>query len=307
LTSRSDIPRKSPRHCLGQEAGQPGGSPREAPVAAPPAQREAFEAMLRREAPKITAYLSYRTNSDSDAQDLAQEVFIRAWSSLRRGTEVECFGAWIQAIARNVLKDYYARRGSQPPSENLEDYLDLPDSLPSQEKNVTLASLFNGLLARLDQALQGDSDDSRQRNEARLRKLAFVTFYVDHCSLSEIKIELALHAASLGLEPPSAAMINNWLSRGDILSQLIRHLVDQHPEWVSGSMRAGLAKLEMTTQERKLARLRWVGCLELEEVAARSGLSLSEVQGHLDAVRRRLVPWLSAQIKAALHQLRSAA
>ncbi|MBI4797876.1 MAG: RNA polymerase sigma factor, partial [Desulfarculus sp.] len=123
--------------------------------------------MLRRQGPKITAYLTLRTNSVSDAQDLAQEVFIRAWSSLRRGNRVEHFEAWTQAITRNVLKDYYARRGAEPACEALEDHLDLPDTLPNQEKNVTLTSLFSGLLARMDQALQGASGDGRQRNEAR--------------------------------------------------------------------------------------------------------------------------------------------
>lgn len=287
--------------------GGAGSPPQAPPPAGPPWEREAFEALLRRQGPKITAYLTMRTRSASDAQDLAQEVFIRAWASLRRGNRVEHFEAWTQAITRNVLKDYYARRGTEPACEALEDHLELPDTLPSQEKNVTLTSLFSGLLARMDQALQGASGDGRQRNEARLRKLAFVTYYVDHCSLAQIKDELALHAAALGLEPPSAAMINNWLSRGDILARLIRHLVSMHPEWISGSIRGGLAKLEMTTQERKLARLRWVCCLELEEVAVRSGVPLAEVQQGLEAVRRRLVPWLTAQIKTSLHHLRSAA
>lgn len=300
--------RKNSRQTMG-EGGQGGScaAPKALAAAVTPLEREAFEALLRRQGPKITAYLSLRTNSFSDAQDLAQEVFIRAWSSLRRGTRVEHFEAWIQAIARNVLKDYYARRGAEPACEALDDHLDLPDSLPDQEKSVTLTSLFSGLLARMDQALQDSTGDPRRRNEARLRKLAFVTYYVDQCSLAQIKDELALHAGALGLEPPSAAMINNWLSRGDILSQLIRHLVSLHPEWVSGSIRGGLAKLEISPQERKLARLRWVCCLEMEEVAARSGLPVPEVRRVLDSVRRRLVPWLTAQIKASLHHLRSAA
>ncbi|MFH1035865.1 MAG: sigma-70 family RNA polymerase sigma factor [Pseudomonadota bacterium] len=316
MTSSSDIFRRNMRQIPVEGTGKPsapaaGACSRREPASSTAwddlTEREAFEGLLRHEAPKITAFLSMRANSASDAQDLAQEVFIRAWSSLRRGTQVESFGPWVQAIARNVLKDYYARRGSRPPAEALDDHLDLPDTLPSQEKNVTLASLFNGLLARIDQALSGPAGGGRQRDEARLRKLAFVSFYVDHCSLAEIRQEVALHAGALGLEPPSAAMINNWLSRGDILSQLIRHLVDQHPEWVSGSIRAGLAKLEMSGPERKLARLRWVCCLKLEEVAARSGLPMAQVQRVLDDLRRRLVPGLTAQIKAALHQLRSAA
>ncbi len=306
MTNRSDTSRKNSRQSSGQALAGPQ-APATASAWGAPAGREAFETLLRGEAPKVKAFLSLRTNSPSDAQDLSQEVFIRAWASLRRGTQVECFGAWLQAITRNVLKDYYARRGSEPPSDNLEDHLDLPDTLPSQEKNVTLASLFNGLLARIDQALQAPSGDPRQRNEARLRKLAFVSYYVDHCSLAEIKDDLSLHAYVLGLGPPSAAMVNNWLSRGDILCQLIRHLVDQHPEWVSGSIRAGLAKLEMSPQERKLARLRWVCCLKMEDVATRGSMALPEVARCLEGLRRRLVPVITSQIKAALHQQRNAA
>ncbi len=46
----------------------------------------------------------------TDAQDLAQEVFLRAYSQLNTLRDSDRFGAWIVGIARHVCRDWLRNR-----------------------------------------------------------------------------------------------------------------------------------------------------------------------------------------------------
>lgn len=78
-------------------------------------ERAAFSELYERYAPRIFAYLYYRTNSTQDAEDLTARVFVRA---LRHIGEYEPrgggFGAWLFAIAHNLLVNWYRDRGRRP-------------------------------------------------------------------------------------------------------------------------------------------------------------------------------------------------
>jgi RNA polymerase sigma-70 factor (ECF subfamily) len=52
------------------------------------------------------------------ARDLAQEVFLHAWTSIRSLREPAAFGGWIGALARNRAIDFTRRR---PPETELAD------------------------------------------------------------------------------------------------------------------------------------------------------------------------------------------
>ncbi|MCE9634413.1 MAG: sigma-70 family RNA polymerase sigma factor [Planctomycetes bacterium] len=56
----------------------------------------------------------YRMTGDADnAKDLAQETFIRAWSSLRSYHGGAAFGTWLYAIALNQVRSDVRRRRAQ--------------------------------------------------------------------------------------------------------------------------------------------------------------------------------------------------
>jgi len=62
----------------------------------------------------LRAFLRSRVPSDSDADDLLQDVFVRVYEniiSLRQAGRVE---SWVYQIARNAVTDFYRRRGSLP-------------------------------------------------------------------------------------------------------------------------------------------------------------------------------------------------
>lgn len=78
---------------------------------AAPSFEEAYEAHFH----CVFRYLSSRTANEQDAQDVAAEVFSRAyqhWSGFRADSSVR---TWLFSIARNTLTSHYRRRRHHEP------------------------------------------------------------------------------------------------------------------------------------------------------------------------------------------------
>jgi RNA polymerase sigma-70 factor (ECF subfamily) len=84
--------------------------------------RAAFDALYRRYARGVHAVLAARVRAD-EADDLVQDVFVRAWHARGDLREPDRVGAWLCAIARREA--HATRRARQP--EML-----LPDDLPAR-------------------------------------------------------------------------------------------------------------------------------------------------------------------------------
>jgi RNA polymerase sigma-70 factor (ECF subfamily) len=85
---------------------------------------DAFEALVRRHLDPIHGYLYRLTGSPTDAEDLAQETFIRVWQragSYQPGRAK--LTTWLHTIAHRRAMDGFRKRRELPISENLE----LPD------------------------------------------------------------------------------------------------------------------------------------------------------------------------------------
>ena len=83
--------------------------------------------------------LCYRMlGTAEDAEDAAQETFIRAYQSLRRYDQSRPFGTWLLSIAAHYCIDQLRRR--RYPTISLEDMTlpDLPDASPGIENRVSL-------------------------------------------------------------------------------------------------------------------------------------------------------------------------
>jgi RNA polymerase sigma-70 factor (ECF subfamily) len=69
-------------------------------------EKAAFGELYDKYAPLVRAICYDATRNLSDAQDLAQDVFMRAYENLGRLREPELFGRWVIAIARLRCKEW---------------------------------------------------------------------------------------------------------------------------------------------------------------------------------------------------------
>ena len=64
--------------------------------------REAFAELYRREAPRVFAVLVHLCGARERAEDVLQEVFLKAWRAAPRWRAEAPVGAWLLAIARRA-------------------------------------------------------------------------------------------------------------------------------------------------------------------------------------------------------------
>jgi RNA polymerase sigma-70 factor, ECF subfamily len=70
----------------------------------------AFHRLVDQFQPEIYRMLFYRTRSEMDAEDLTQDVMLKAYKNIGRLKSPEMFRSWLYRIAVNRLKDYYRRK-----------------------------------------------------------------------------------------------------------------------------------------------------------------------------------------------------
>ncbi|HUZ77640.1 MAG TPA: sigma-70 family RNA polymerase sigma factor [Chloroflexota bacterium] len=74
---------------------------------------EAFGQLYQLYVDRIYNYIYYKTGHSVDAEDLTEQVFIKAWEAIGRfRPEGKPFAAWLFKVARNVVIDHYRTRKS---------------------------------------------------------------------------------------------------------------------------------------------------------------------------------------------------
>lgn len=66
--------------------------------------RDAYREIVERYGSRLIAFCRSRMQSDEDARDAAQDVFVRAYSSLSSFRQGESFASWFFAIAANHVR-----------------------------------------------------------------------------------------------------------------------------------------------------------------------------------------------------------
>jgi RNA polymerase sigma-70 factor (ECF subfamily) len=121
---------------------------REAIEASQRGEREAFDRLVLRYQRDVYR-LCYRfVNNHEDANDLAQEVFLRAWRAIPRFRGQSAFSTWLYRIAVNACLNFRAQR-----------------RFPMQELPDVLRDPGPGAEARLE------SDDEARRVRAAIARL----------------------------------------------------------------------------------------------------------------------------------------
>jgi RNA polymerase sigma-70 factor (ECF subfamily) len=85
-------------------------------------EKQAYQQLYDRYAPLARAVCYDTTGNLADAQDLAQDVFLRAYQKLGQLRDQNYFGKWIVGIARLRCKEYLRQR-----SKGLNKHVELRD------------------------------------------------------------------------------------------------------------------------------------------------------------------------------------
>jgi RNA polymerase sigma-70 factor (ECF subfamily) len=149
--------------------------------------KAAYEKLYDRYAPLVRAVCYDTTGNIADAQDLAQDVFMRAYEKLEHLRNSESFGKWIIGIARLRCKEWQRhklrRRGMKPDLKNVGSIIDDPSNdgqierlremittLPERERLALHTFYLQGSSAEAARRIMGLSRSGFYRILERARK-----------------------------------------------------------------------------------------------------------------------------------------
>jgi RNA polymerase sigma-70 factor (ECF subfamily) len=109
---------------------------------------EAYDVLVSAYFRRVVSIAFGIVRNGHDAEDLAQEAFVRAWQNLGRFRAGEPFGPWISRIVTNLSLDVVRRRGRFRHEE-------IAASEPATRRDdPSLSTSTNEIAARIDAAIQ---------------------------------------------------------------------------------------------------------------------------------------------------------
>ena len=138
----------------------------------------AFNALLVRHRDWLVSHCAFRLGNRHDAQDVTQQVMLRAWQAINRFEGRSAFRTWLYSIAENQCRSFIGKRMRYVQTEHIERLVDLyleGTSISDVERFAHKQAVAT--------ALQDVSDKAREVLELR--------FFQD-CSLEEIATTLAI-------------------------------------------------------------------------------------------------------------------
>ena len=139
----------------GVHSGPPGGSESELIALAAGGDRAAFHTLVERHRPLVYRVAFQFAGNHHDADDIAQEVFIKVYQSLGRFRQDAQFSSWLYRIAMNACIDHRRRQSPHLAHREMDDpdlALDsAADAQPGPEDCAAGAELGVALQAAVDQ------------------------------------------------------------------------------------------------------------------------------------------------------------
>lgn len=117
---------------------------------------DAFETLVGRHQTRLVGYLRGLTNADADAEDLAQEAFLRAYRSLKGFRGTSSFRTWLYQIATNVFRNWLEKRRNQAPihagsiddpAPGMDEAVEPPGEMHAEEQHLQRDAIDRALAA----------------------------------------------------------------------------------------------------------------------------------------------------------------
>lgn len=92
-------------------------------VAALAGNTQAFDVLVSRYRRAMLTIAQQIVRNPTDAEDVVQDAFLRAFEALPQLSDLNRFGAWLHSITRNRALRYYKSATRYQPQEDMEPYL----------------------------------------------------------------------------------------------------------------------------------------------------------------------------------------
>jgi RNA polymerase sigma-70 factor (ECF subfamily) len=141
--------------------------------------RPAFEQLIDRYQGDIYRLIYYRIRSRVDAEDLTQDVFVRAFRNISRIREPQKFRSWLYRIAINRVNDYLRKKKVRSIFKSSDEGTDVQP----------VAADFQEPPEALEQVLKEDFWRHVERIAKKLSKMereVFMLRFLDNLNINEI-------------------------------------------------------------------------------------------------------------------------
>jgi RNA polymerase sigma-70 factor (ECF subfamily) len=126
----------------------------------------ALNDLMARHATPVFHFLCRLTGNEADANDLAQETFVRVFKSCKSFRSGEKFTTWLFTIAANLARNHFRWRSRHPnlslDAENAETEQSLGSTLPGNSPAPSEAALAGERAAAVRLAVQKLPEDLRE-------------------------------------------------------------------------------------------------------------------------------------------------
>jgi RNA polymerase sigma-70 factor (ECF subfamily) len=104
-------------------------------------QTEAFTELITKYQNSVFSLAYQKALDRAEAEDIAQEAFLRAYGQLRRLKNRDSFGWWLCGIVRNISREHARAHGPERPLESIVE----PQAPPRDRRRDELLSLVGEL------------------------------------------------------------------------------------------------------------------------------------------------------------------
>jgi RNA polymerase sigma-70 factor (ECF subfamily) len=116
--------------------------------------REAFAGLVRNHERRVYGLVFRMAGNHSDADDLAQEVFLTAWRSIASFRRGSSFYTWLYRIAVNTSLTFLRKRSREKDRVEFDENLAGADAAGGASLSPEGSSALNELKGRVDEAIE---------------------------------------------------------------------------------------------------------------------------------------------------------
>lgn len=156
-------------------------------------QQEAFAEIYRLFFKKIYNFIFYRVSHKETAEDLAEDVFIKAFAKMDGVKDPDTFEGWLYQVSRNRVIDYYRQKKTTVALEDVENTLEYEtnviDSVNLDQQQKKLLKLIKELGAEQQVVikLKFYEDLTNQEIAALLKKSEGAIRVIQHRALARLQ------------------------------------------------------------------------------------------------------------------------